>query len=105
MWSTAARGVSGGRVKRSNDSIVWRLNQVALKLLGCAIMRRSQRRWLFGAEAADTEFSEQRWSGLRCCAGAFTLTRNFLDGSSSALHLPVVKTVVTLVNRFCIKCV
>jgi hypothetical protein len=58
---------------------------VALKLLGCAIMRRSQRRWLFGAEAADTEFSEQRWSGLRCCAEASTLTRNFHDGSSSCI--------------------
>jgi hypothetical protein len=56
-------------------------------------------------EATDTEFSEQRLSDLRGRAEAFTLTRNFLYGSSSALYLPVVKTVVTLVNRFSIKCV
>ena len=80
-------------------------NQLAHKLLGCAIMRRSQRRWLFGTEVADTGFSEQRFSELKFCAAASTLTRNFLNSSSSRSHLPVAKSVVTLVNRFQIKCV
>jgi hypothetical protein len=76
-----------GLVKRPDKRALGEQNEVALKLLGCAIMRRSQRRWLFGAEAADTEFSEQRFSDLKCCAGASTLTRNFPSSSSSQLYL------------------
>ena len=105
MELTGCRHRSRRASKTPDESAVLAAKKVALKLLGCAIMRRSQRRWLFGTEATDTEFSEQRWSDLRSCAAAFTLTRNFLYGSSSALYLPVVKTVVTLVNRFSIKCV
>ncbi len=92
-------------VKTRGQNSQMELNQLAHKLLGCAIMPRSQRRWLFGAEVADTEFSEQRLSELKCCAGASTLTRNFLDSSSSQLHLRVVESVVTLVNRFQLGCV
>src|SRR5689334_12378074 len=80
-------------------------NQLAHKLLSCAIMRRSQRRWLFGAEVTDTGFSEQRFSDLKFCASASRLTRNFLNSSSSRSHLPVVESMVTLVNRFQIRCV